>query len=151
MGETTERHVGRFPRLLRYPFKFRGDVHGGLRLRHLSLQRFHDTVPPFAPWGPLGWFPHFLAHIAALRLPGAPASLCFRSSPRFHLAVEASGPPRFLGNPPVHAPLSDPGRDRCARPSGPCPSLGAAMLPSMFSTMSAPATISISRLNHAAY
>src|SRR6185312_7756534 len=75
MGEASERQIGRFPRLLRYPFEFRRDVHGGLRLRHLSLQRFHDTVPPFARRGPSGRFPRGVAPTAALRLPSAPAPL----------------------------------------------------------------------------
>ena len=37
----------------------------------------HATAPPFAPRGPLGRFPHFIARTAALRLLDAPtASLC---------------------------------------------------------------------------
>jgi hypothetical protein len=41
--------------------------------------------------------------------PRRPRLARLRSARRFHASVEASGPPRFLGNPPLHALLSDPG------------------------------------------
>ena len=101
--------------------------------------RFRDPVPPFAPRGPSGRFPHFLTPTAALRLPNAPAPLALRSARRFCLSTRTSGPPRFLGNPPVHAPLLDPGRISAPGHSGRALLLGEAMMPSASVTASAPA------------
>ncbi len=46
MGERAQLHVRSLLCQLRYPFQFRGDVCGGRRLLHLSLERFHVPVPP---------------------------------------------------------------------------------------------------------
>ena len=121
MGECGERHVGRVPCLLRYPLEFRGDGGGARCLVHLSLQQFRDPVPPFAPRGPSGRFPHFPARTAALRLPAARhASLrCLRAAfTAVSSTTEATGPPRFLGNPCARAPLSGPGGAAASGPSG---------------------------------
>src|ERR1700722_1382112 len=150
MGEATERHVGRFPRQLRYPFEFRGDVHGGLRLRHLSLQRFHDTVPPFARRGPSGRFPRVCAPIAALRLPAPPLrSLALRS------AVPPSGggdgASQVPGGPSRTCPALGPRWDRSVRPLGPCPTYWTlrCCLP-LLGRRRLPQICAISRLYHAA-
>src|SRR5512132_3123187 len=150
MGQRFERHVGRFPRQLCYLFEFRRDGRGARRPRHLSLQQFRVPVPPFAPRGPSGRFPHFLAPTAALRLPSAPALPRSRSARRFHLPVAASGPPRFLGNPPMHALLSDPGGTAATGQSG-IALLVASVLPSAGSMASAPTRSSLSGLNPTAY
>jgi len=47
-----------------------------------------------------------------------PRSARLRFARRFHLPVEATGPPRFLGDPRVHAPLSDPGGTAASGHSG---------------------------------
>src|ERR1700722_1694789 len=156
MGEATERHVGRFPRQLRYPFEFRGDVHGGLRLRHLSLQRFHDTVPPFARRGPLGRFPRVLAPTAALRFPGAHrlALRCLRTPPSLRAHPRHARRRRDLPGswatlarvPRSLTPVEPP-----RRTFGPCLATGAAVLPSALYTASASTTSGISGLYHAAH
>src|SRR5215475_5388120 len=136
MGKASERHVGRFPRQLRYPFEFRGDVHGGLRLRHLSLQRFHATLPPLAQRGPSGRFPRVVATMAALRfLALRPASLrCLHSAAPPGRSVFAPGAAeRSPHGPGASAwpvpPAGSPGGRREAsqvpgEPSRTCPALG---------------------------
>ena len=59
-------------------------------------------------------------------------------------AEETSGPPRFLGDPRVRAPFSDP--DGASAPDP----LGASVVPSTFLTVSASAMFSLSGLHHAA-
>ena len=66
------------------------------------------TRCPLSSTGSLGTVPPLRRYYEALRLPGAPAPLV-RSARQFHLSVEASGSPRFLGNPCVHALASDSG------------------------------------------
>src|SRR6185437_15140463 len=109
VGERCERHAGRLPRPRCYPFEFRGDGGGARRLRHLSLERGRDPVPPFARWGPSGRFPHVLAPTAALRLPGAPASLACALLGGSTLPWRRRDLPGSWRTPPVHALFSDPG------------------------------------------
>jgi hypothetical protein len=84
-----------------------------------------------------------------LRLLAAhPASLRFLRSAVPPLRTETTRPPRFLENPPVHALLSDPGGTAVSGHSGPALLLDAAMLPSAFSTTSAPTTRNFEAQSH---
>ena len=58
---------------------------------------------------PSGWFPRFIAPIAALRLLVAPGQASFPSRCPFRLAPETTRSPRLLGSPCMHADVSDPG------------------------------------------
>ena len=76
-------------------------------------------MPPFPPQGPSDWFPCLIGTTAALRNPIArprltsfPRSAVPRPRPQ-SATEEATGAPRFLGIPCVHALLSDPGGPSC--------------------------------------
>src|SRR5690349_2490163 len=142
MGEVAKRHVRRVLRQLCYPFEFREDVHGGLRLRHLSLQQFRASVPPFARRGPSGRFPRLTARTAALRLPVAlrrGASLPSRSSTslahptRPRRRRDLSGSWTTL----THVPCSQTPVEPPRRTFGRCHAAGASVLPSALKTASA--------------
>ena len=91
---------GRFP-------DFIGTI-SGLRLldpRPAALRFLRLAVPRGCPVRSRGSGP----------LPGP--GLLFIAAVRAASPVETSRPPRFLGDPCLHAPLSDPGGTACARPS----------------------------------
>lgn len=147
MGKCRERHARRFPRLRCYPFKFRGDAREARCLRHLSLERVRDPVPPFARRGPSGRFPHVIAPTAALRLPGIPTSLARALLSSSTLPWKCRDLPGSCGTLP-YMPCSRTPAGSCARPSGRCPSLDAPMLPSVFLTTSAPAQTNFEAQSH---
>ena len=97
-------------------------------------------MPSFAPQGPSGSVPPLHRSYYGTPTPQRPRSARCRSTRRFRLSTMTSGSPRFLGNPPVRAPLSDPGRTAASDHSGRALLLDAAMLPSAAVTTSAPAT-----------
>jgi len=133
--------------VLRYPLESRADDFGARGLLHLSLQRFRVLVPPSLHGVPRDGSP------ASPVLRGTPTSRrpCsarLRSARQFHLSVEASGSPRFLGNPCVHALVSDPGgRWRRALRTSHRLRSNATVLPSAQHTASATTTWVISGLH----
>jgi len=79
----------------------------------MTPQSFPPTVPrygnPFPPLGPLGGFPGFIGPTSCsdFRAPVAHHFVAFAQ--RYRLAAGVCGSPRFLGDPRMHALLSDPG------------------------------------------
>ena len=110
-------------------------------------------APPFAPRGPSGRFPRFIAPTAALRLPVAPRLARLRFARRFRrsFAAEATGSPRFLGNPRRTCPALRPRWDRRARPFGRLPySSAPSVLPSALADGVGSHDFDISGLNRTA-
>ena len=108
MSKRCKRHVGHVLRQRRYSIEFRGDVRRADCLHHLSLHRFHVPAAPSLHGVPWVGSPASAVQWSTLTS-CRPRLTRLRSARRFHLAMVATGSPRFLGSPCGRALVSDPG------------------------------------------